>query len=338
MKIETLKNKEEACQSLNTVLNMHYNSKENFLPDFLMTVYNIAIAQGFEATARKLNMSQEKLCKILTPSNEISLNELAKILKIMGFELNIKPAKQIFWQPTFIKFNSLADSHPDLAQSWNSQKNKPLTPNDVTAGSNKKVWWQCYKGNDHEWEAPIINRTNGRGCPVCRGLKVVSSNCLATTHPKIAAQWHPTKNGTLTPYNVVAGSNKKAWWRCDQHDKHEWQAVVNKRTTGRNCPYCQQNKTDFLAIKYPETAKLWDKIKNGWLTPFAVKSTSIKQAYWKCSINKTHKWKIAINKQCSINNCPFCYPEKINSTFFNSLDQKNQKNWLKYNSRSYRLK
>ena len=39
---------------------------------------------------------------------------------------------------------------------------------------------------------------------------------LAETHPEVAKQWHPTKNGDLTPNNVTPGSNKKAWWKCDK--------------------------------------------------------------------------------------------------------------------------
>ena len=35
---------------------------------------------------------------------------------------------------------------------------------------------------------------------------------LAETHPDLAAQWHPTKNGELTPYDVTAGTDKSVWW------------------------------------------------------------------------------------------------------------------------------
>ena len=38
-------------------------------------------------------------------------------------------------------------------------------PSDITSGSSKKVWWICTNG--HDWEAPVNNRTGGRGCPVC---------------------------------------------------------------------------------------------------------------------------------------------------------------------------
>ena len=45
--------------------------------------------------------------------------------------------------------NSLAEVHPELVFEW-SEKNLPLTPDDITFGSNKKVWWKgacgiCFK-------------------------------------------------------------------------------------------------------------------------------------------------------------------------------------------------
>ena len=39
--------------------------------------------------------------------------------------------------------NSLAEVHPELVSEW-SEKNLPLTPDDITFGSNKKVWWKSY--------------------------------------------------------------------------------------------------------------------------------------------------------------------------------------------------
>lgn len=36
--------------------------------------------------------------------------------------------------------NSLAEVHPELVSEW-SEKNLTLTPDDITFGSNKKVWW-----------------------------------------------------------------------------------------------------------------------------------------------------------------------------------------------------
>ncbi len=66
-------------------------------------------------------------------------------------------------------FNDLATLKPQLANQWYQTLNGELTPDKVTLGRNKKVWWQC--GEGHVWQAYIYARTkpNGTGCPVCAG-------------------------------------------------------------------------------------------------------------------------------------------------------------------------
>jgi hypothetical protein len=75
---------------------------------------------------------------------------------------------------------SLAETHPEVAKQWHPTKNKDLTTRDVTYGSDKRVWWKCDKGEDHEWQTNVYKRSNGTGCPICSGNIVVNSNCLAT--------------------------------------------------------------------------------------------------------------------------------------------------------------
>ena len=60
--------------------------------------------------------------------------------------------------------NSLSAVHPELVAEW-SDKNFPLTPDSVTFGSNKKVWWKGACG--HEWETSVKARSNGEKCPTC---------------------------------------------------------------------------------------------------------------------------------------------------------------------------
>ena len=110
---------------------------------------------------------------------------------------------------------------PQLAAQWHPTKNGGLTPEKVSAGSKTKVWWKCSNGPDHEWPASIEKRVKrGDGCPCCAGQRVSVTNSLANISPEIAKQWHPTKNGTLTPEQVVAGSSKKAWWKCPKGSDH----------------------------------------------------------------------------------------------------------------------
>ena len=137
-----------------------------------------------------------------------------------------------------VNSNCLATVNPELAKDWHPTKNGNLTQFDVTEYSGKKVWWKCDKGDDHEWKSAISNRSQGKECPVCSGQKVVNSNCLATLNTKLAKEWHPAKNGSLTPYNITLGSNKKVWWKCDKGDDHEWKSIVSNRTKGQGCPFC----------------------------------------------------------------------------------------------------
>ena len=89
----------------------------------------------------------------------------------------------------------LASRFPELAREWHPTKNLPLTPERVLPGSEKKVWWRCSLG--HEWRATIHSRTDGCGCPVCANRAVAPGvNDLATQFPRLAQEWHPTKNGT----------------------------------------------------------------------------------------------------------------------------------------------
>ena len=134
--------------------------------------------------------------------------------------------------------NDLATQYPQLAAQWDAAKNGTLTPELVTSGSNRRVWWRCEKG--HSYPAVIAHRVrSGSDCPYCSNHKVLPGfNDLATIEPVVASQWHPTRNGSLTPQQVTPGSRRKVWWLCDKG--HAWRAVVNSRTGKQRCgcPIC----------------------------------------------------------------------------------------------------
>ena len=133
------------------------------------------------------------------------------------------------------KEKSLLAVNPIVAAEWHPIKNGKLLPEYVTPGSNKKVWWICKEG--HEWEAVINSRNKGIGCPYCAGkTAIVGHNDLQTINPKLASEWHPTKNGDLKPSDVMGDSSKKVWWICKEG--HEWQAVISSRKAGRGCSIC----------------------------------------------------------------------------------------------------
>ena len=169
---------------------------------------------------------------------------------------------------------SLADycirfQRQDLLSQWDAEGNAPLTPDAVSYGSRRKVWWQCDHG--HRWQAAVYTRTGGEsGCPYCAGKRPWPGfNDLASQYPDLAAQWHPTRNGALTPDQVLCGSNRRVWWQCPQG--HQWSAIVKSRTEGAGCPYCASRQVSAgvndLAARFPHLAQEWHPEKNGRLTP-----------------------------------------------------------------------
>ena len=204
--------------------------------------------------------------------------------------------------------NDLASQYPLLAAQWHPTKNGVLRPETLAPRSTRKVWWRCEKG--HEWQASVDSRVSGSGCPVCSGRKVVpGENDLATQFPQLAAQWHPTKNGALSPQQVTSCSNRKVWWECERG--HAYQATVAARTMSESgCPYCAGRKVlagfNDLATKFPELAAQWHPVLNGNLGPDMVTPGSRRKVWWECPLG--HVWKAVVYSRAGVNKCgcPIC--------------------------------
>jgi superfamily II DNA or RNA helicase len=210
--------------------------------------------------------------------------------------------------------NSLEVRYPSLAKEWHPTKNGELKPNKVFGGGKRKYWWKCEKGDDHEWEASVQKRAAGQGCSICRGLTVVNSNCLASTHPELVPQWHPTKNTNLTPYDVIAGNSTPVWWICLKDSEHEWSTSCKNRTkpgrdTTRGCPYCSNqkvSKSNSLAVTNPALAAEWHPTKNGILTAQDVVEKSGIKIWWLCQKDISHEWRTSPARRVYGTGCPIC--------------------------------
>ena len=150
--------------------------------------------------------------------------------------------------------NSLAEVHPELITEW-SEKNLPLTPDDITFGSNKKVWWKGTCG--HEWQTSVKARSNGEKCPICSGARVIAGiNDLATTDSQLLSEWDYEQN-KLKPTEVSRTSAKRAWWKC-RHG-HSWSMKINERTIlKKGCRICEQEYLSLfpaLAVSYYSNKK-----------------------------------------------------------------------------------
>ena len=156
---------------------------------------------------------------------------------------NCRHAKR---QETIVKRSgAFADDFPAFLAEWDFERNE-TNPSIVTKGCNKKFWWKCDK--NHHWQATIPTRIKGHSCPYCAGFYPSDNNNLQIKAPHLAQEWHPTKNGDLTPSMVSPYSMKKVWWKCERG--HEWQASVSNRFQGRNCAQCSAE----LKSSFPEQA------------------------------------------------------------------------------------
>ena len=122
-------------------------------------------------------------------------------------------------------------------------------------------------------------------------------------------QWHPSKNGPLTPKTVTYGSKRRVWWRCEHG--HEWQAAVYTRTgAGTGCPVCGGKRPcpgeNDLATACPELALEWDEEKNAPLTPHDVFPGSGRRVWWRCA--EGHVWRAVIFTRARgrFAGCPVC--------------------------------
>lgn len=204
---------------------------------------------------------------------------------------------------------------PALVLQWHPTKNGSLVPSDASAGSSQKAWWLCELG--HSWEAVISSRTKGNGCPYCANRIVLPGfNDLATLYPELAKQWHPTKNESLGPHQILAKSTLKVWWRCTDHPDHEWQAPPSNRIRGTGCPFCANRIVlrgfNDLASRYPELAAQWHPSRNGELTPDQIVFSTKKAVWWQCKTNPQHTWSAAPAARIhGKTGCPVCKGRKV---------------------------
>lgn len=140
-------------------------------------------------------------------------------------------------------YNSLKALHPELLSEWDFEKNVGVDPDTLPPSYRKNVWWKCPNG--HSYASRPGNRVynTGGNCPYCSSQKLCRETSLGVVNPELAKEWHPTKNGDLTPFDVFASTNKYIWWLCPICG-HEWKAKGSNRNVGkRGCPHCAKGRS-----------------------------------------------------------------------------------------------
>lgn len=214
-------------------------------------------------------------------------------------------------------FNDLQTTNMELAKEWDDSKNGDVTPETVTAGSGKKVWWKCEKG--HSWKASIVSRKRGNGCPICANRIVLKGYNDIMTMPELQRTWNASKNHGVDPAQISIGTEKAFWWLCDLCG-YEWKASVSQRVRGSGCPECSRviraknarqtmvNDRGSLAQNCLELMEEWDWDQNE-LDPEHIVSGYTKKVWWKCKSCKK-SWEATVISRRAGRGCPHCADRK----------------------------
>ena len=219
----------------------------------------------------------------------------------------------------------LNETHPALCSEWDYEKNGDLTPDQVTCGSAKKVWWICE--HEHSFQKRPMDRTQGKNppdyapCPYCsHKMATPGEYSLATEHPELMEEWDWEANDAdgIDPDNILPRSNQKAHWKCK--NGHKWTATINGRTAnGYGCPHCCapkrkdmkfQKGVNDIATMSPELVAEWSP-KNK-CRPDELHYGSAKDVWWVCEHG--HEWKTrAYRRTKEHKGCPYCSGHKLSS-------------------------
>jgi hypothetical protein len=132
--------------------------------------------------------------------------------------------------------------------------------------------------------------------------------------PRLAREWHPTRNAPLSPHDLTLGSARRVWWKCPEGSDHVWQVPVVNRSRGAGCPYCsghRVSKTTSLAVRHPALAREWHPTRNAPLSPRDVTTGTPRRVWWVCREGRDHVWRTSVAARVHGTGCPFCAGRRV---------------------------
>lgn len=179
-------------------------------------------------------------------------------------------------------------------------------------GLSERPLLMCRRGHFQLKSLPLPRSarvSGGIGCPYCGNDKALPGyNTLRQTDADRLHEWHPTKNGSLTPDDVTHFNTRTlVWWRCVRG--HEYQEVPNERLRRTTCPYCRHRRIvpadNSLAAARPDLAAQWHPTLNGETTPDQIGPGTPRVFHWLCP--EGHAYLLSVERRTrSGSGCPTC--------------------------------
>ena len=216
--------------------------------------------------------------------------------------------------------NDIFSLHPEWKLYCDFERNESenIDVYSLTRFSHVKVYWKCKncKTKFSRSLSKVKEEILCNSCSLKKGIskkylsRIDKEGSLAVKYPELAKEWHPTKNGKLTPEELTYASNKKVWWICPNGHEYE-KNVVGRTVANRGCPYCTNQKVlkgyNDLETIFPNFLKEWNYKRNTVL-PNQVIARSGKKYWWICELG--HEWQVSPLDRTYGRGCPICSSER----------------------------
>eukprot|EP01083_Nonionella_stella_P280921 955862_1 len=121
--------------------------------------------------------------------------------------------------------NTLAGVVPEIGKLLHPFE---LDPSEIPANSSEMIWWRCQKTPEHQYRYSPKYRVKlpVDFCPICNpkprmAVRPRPGRSLAEVFPTLAAMWHPTRNGDLTPADIHPHTLRVVWWQLGSAEFRE---------------------------------------------------------------------------------------------------------------------
>ncbi|NUU06187.1 zinc-ribbon domain-containing protein [Leifsonia sp. C5G2] len=208
--------------------------------------------------------------------------------------------------------NDIATTDPEIAAELDPHLNGGLTAQHISANSKQTYIWRCPAKN-HPYPATASNRTKANSkCPVCLNRLIVAGiNDLATTHPEVAAEFHPSELSRTSPTNLSSNSEMLIDFLCA--NEHTYRARIYDRVRAAGCPECVRNANAAskknLVATHPAVAAEWHPSANGDLRPEHFTHGSNEEVFWLCP--KGHDYEQRIDRRAAGYQCSVCSRRRL---------------------------
>jgi hypothetical protein len=175
---------------------------------------------------------------------------------------------------------------------------------------------QIVCGKGHSYQQSERSAKKGSGCPYCTRKKAWPGETdVFTELPSLRQIWDFKKNEDLDPSQLLKGSDKVAWWVCNQG--HEFQKSIFEMSKS-GCGFCSNKNLlqgfNDLATVRPDLAAEFDLAENGGLTPSDLMFGTAKKVWWKCHLG--HRFEAKVSQRNFANTgCPVCKGKKTQAGF-----------------------